>query len=102
MATTNEKIKFDKDELNKIKEFQQQYLNYQGAFGQFQMGRLRLEAQLDDIDKGYHQLVSDLQNTQKEELAFIDEVNTKYGDGVLDPTTGIFTPNISDKVAKST
>ena len=100
MATTK-KVTFNKEELDKIKEFQQKYLNFQGSFGHVQMGRLRLESQLEDIDQAYDQLVSDLQNTQKEERTFIEEVNTKYGDGVLDPTTGIFTPNLPDKTDKS-
>ena len=56
-----------------------------------------LERQLDDIFKATDKLRKSLLTAQDEEKAFIEEVNKKYGDGVLDPQTGIFKPSESDK-----
>ena len=36
--------------------------------------------------------------TQQEEQEFIQGVNDKYGDGVLDPQTGTFTPSDTGEV----
>ena len=87
-----DQVKFSKEELKKIKEFQQKYLDIQMGYGQIQISRIRLEQQFDSIDEAHDKLNEDLVDTQSKEKIFIEEVNKKYGDGVLDPITGTFTP----------
>ena len=90
-----EEIKFTKEELDSIKEFQQQYLDIQMGFGQVEITEIRLETQYQNIDKFSKDLHNKFKTVQKEEREFIDKINEKYGEGVLDPETGVFTPNTS-------
>lgn len=90
---TKEEIKFAQEELDKIKEFQQRYVNIQLGFGQAEITKMRLETQLENINTAMDSLKEQLSTTQKEEQEFIADVNKKYGDGVLNPETGVFTPN---------
>ena len=96
MAKSN-KVKFSEEELTKIKEFQKQYLDIQMGYGQIQISRNRLEEQLVVLDKTYDKLNDDLATAQSEERIFIGKINEKYGDGVLDPETGLFTPSKTAK-----
>ena len=86
-------VKFIDTELEKIKGFQQRYLDIQMSFGQGEILRSRLERQLEDIDKFFDQNRDNLADVQKEERDFITEINKVYGDGVLNPETGVFTPS---------
>jgi len=88
-------VKFSEEELGKIKEFQQKYLDIQMGYGQIQITRSRLEQQFAGLDDAHDKLNENLVDTQTEERNFIEEINKKYGDGVLNPETGVFTP--SDK-----
>ena len=92
-----DKIKFDKEELEKINEFRQQYLDTQMGFGQVEITRTRLEKQFDNLEKFTDDLRKQFDTIQNDEQKFIEEINKKYGDGVLDPDTGVFTPNSSTK-----
>ena len=86
-------VKFTDTELEKIKDFQQRYLDIQMSFGQGEILRSRLERQLEEIDTFFDKNRDDLANVQKEERDFITEINKVYGDGVLNPETGVFTPS---------
>jgi chromosome segregation ATPase len=90
MADTE--VKFTQEELDKIQSFQQQYGNLQLQFGQSHITQLRLEEQLNSIDEMINNLNNNLTTLQEEERNFITEINKKYGDGVLNPETGVFTP----------
>ena len=90
-----DKIKFTQEELDNIKDFQKQYMDVQMNFGQSEIIRLRLTTQLEDLDTHAISLEEDFKKIQQEEKTFIDGVNKKYGDGVLDPDTGVFTPKAS-------
>ena len=88
-------IKFTKEELDKIKEFQQKYLDVQMGFGQVEITKIRLVTQQQSTDKFSEDLHNQFKTIQSEEKDFIDKINEKYGEGVLDPETGVFTPNTS-------
>jgi len=85
-------VKFTEKELEKIKSFQQKYVNVQLSFGQIELSKMRFEEQLTLLDESYENTVKELNKVQQEEREFIDNINKKYGDGVLDPQTGVFTP----------
>ena len=93
MTKKEKAIKFTQDELDKIQEFQQRYLNIQMGLGQIEIMNMRLSTQMSDLDVAAENLRTDLVNTQEEERVFIEEVNKIYGSGTLNPDTGIFTPN---------
>ena len=90
MADTE--VKFTQEELDKIQSFQQQYGNLQLQFCQSHITQLRLEEQLNSIDEMINNLNNNLTTLQEEERNFITDINKKYGDGVLNPETGVFTP----------
>ena len=89
----SEPIKFTSEELEKIKNIQNQYIDIQNAFGQVSLSRLRLQEQIQLLDKKDEENKQKFSDVQKNEKQFLDEITKKYGDGTLNPDTGIFTPN---------
>ena len=92
---TKEEIKFTQEELDQISEYRQKYLDIQMGFGQSEITDYRLQRQYENLDKFTEDLKNQFDTIQEEEQKFIAEINKKYGDGVLDPDTGVFTPNTS-------
>ena len=91
--TTNSEVKFTESELEKIKEFQQRYVEVQMGFGQAEITRSRLDTQFEALENFHNDLRENLSKVQEEERSFIDDINKIYWDGVLNPETGVFTPN---------
>jgi len=91
-----EEIKFIEEEMNKIKEFQEIYINAQQALGQVSVAKIRLEQQLDSLNNTENEIKNKFTETQKNEQEFIGKITEKYGDGTLNPETGTFTPNKSE------
>ena len=85
--------KFSQEEMDKIKEIQSSYVGVQQAFGQLEVIRIRLEQQLDATQQASSDLRKKFSDVQGDEQKFIEELNTKYGDGSLDLESGTFTPN---------
>ena len=88
-----EEVKFTEDEMKKIKEFQESYVTIQQNLGQISVAKLRLNQQLESLDKSKEDLQNKFTKTQKDEQKFIEEITKKYGDGTLNPETGTFIPN---------
>tara|TARA_Y100000593_G_scaffold49807_1_gene93812 strand:+ start:1588 stop:1905 length:318 start_codon:yes stop_codon:yes gene_type:complete len=89
----NDKVKFTEDELGRIKNIQQAYIDIQNNLGQVSVARFRLEQQLEGLDAAYNDLQTKFRENQEAEQGFISDITAKYGDGTLDPQTGEFTPN---------
>ena len=87
-----EETKFTKEEMKIISEIQEKYLDIQQKLGQISLSKLKLEQQVQAIDKVEKELLENFKKTQKEEKDFVDGITKKYGDGTLDPESGIFTP----------
>ena len=88
-----EDTKFTKKEMDMISKIQETYLDIQQKLGQVSLSKLKLEQQSEAIDKIEEELLENFKKTQKEEKDFVDSVTKKYGDGTLNPESGIFTPN---------
>ena len=88
-----EDTKFTKEEMDMISKIQETYLDIQQKLGQVSLSKLKLEQQAEVINKMEEELLENFKKTQKEEKDFVDGVTKKYGDGTLDPESGIFTPN---------
>ncbi len=86
-------IKFTEDEMKKIKEFQESYVTIQQNLGQISISELRLNQQLKALGESEVELKNNYVEVQQDEKSFIEEITKKYGDGTLDPESGIFTPN---------
>ena len=82
----SEEKKFTEDELKQVQNFQQGYMNIQNQFGQLKLAQIRLDNQEIDLENSLKQI-------QEEEKKFLDGITKKYGEGSLNPETGVFTPN---------
>jgi len=85
-----EEVKFTEEELKQVQTFQQNYMNIQNQFGQLKMAQIRLDEQEVELEDS-------LKSIQNEEKKFLESVNKKYGEGSLNPETGVFTPNKSEE-----
>ena len=80
-----EEVKFTEEELTQVQNIQKSYVNVQNQFGQLKLAQIRLdndEVVLEDA----------LKSIKSEEKKFLDGITNKYGQGTLNPETGVFTP----------
>ena len=84
----SEEVKFTEEELKQVQSIQTSYVNVQNQFGQLKMAQIRLDNQEIDLENS-------LQKIKEEEKKFLDSITDKYGQGSLDPETGVFTPTES-------
>jgi len=84
-----EEVKFTKEELTQVQNIQKSYMNVQNKFGQLKLTQIRLDN--DEVT-----LEEALKQVQEEEQKFLDGITEKYGQGSLNPETGVFTPNKSE------
>tara|TARA_R100000008_G_C3560433_1_gene155813 strand:+ start:929 stop:1231 length:303 start_codon:yes stop_codon:yes gene_type:complete len=96
-----EEVKFSEEELKTLNEIQDGYIQSRGDFGQLYMSRVRLNNQFEELDQLEADLNKNFEDLQIKEKKFLDETTKKYGQGSLNPETGVFTPtpdeNTSDK-----
>ena len=85
--------KFSEEELENVKNIQEEYFKIQTSFGQLSVAKIKLEEQLSNLDKTEHELRGKFQDLQIQEKTFLDEITKKYGEGNLNPETGEFIPN---------
>jgi len=78
-------VKFNEEELTKVQNIQKSYVSVQNQFGQLKLAQIRLDN--DEVT-----LEDALKSIQDEEKKFLDEITEKYGQGSLNPETGVFTP----------
>ncbi len=81
----SEEIKFTQEELTQVQNIQKSYINVQNQFGQIKLSQIRLDEQEVELEDALKQL-------QSEEKKFLDGITKKYGQGTLNPETGIFSP----------
>ena len=86
------KKQFSEEEMKKLRDVQIGYSNIRSDFGQLYMSRIRLSEQEKDLENFEAEINKRFQDLQNEEKAFLDKTTEKYGQGTLDPDTGIFTP----------
>ena len=80
-----EEVKFTEEELKQVQNIQVSYQNVQNQFGQLKLAQIRLDNQEVDLEEA-------LKQVQSEEKKFLDGITSKYGQGTLNPETGVFTP----------
>ena len=78
-------VKFNEEELIQVQNIRQSYLNIQQSFGQLKLAQVRLDEQEIELEES-------LKSIQDNENKFLDGITKKYGDGSLNPETGVFTP----------
>ena len=80
-----EEVKFNEEELKRVQSIQRSYASVQNQFGQVKMTQVRLDEQEVELEET-------LKSIQDEEKKFLDGITDKYGQGTLNPETGVFTP----------
>ena len=96
-----QEIKFTKEEMESLQNLQQTYVGIQNAFGQVSVSKLRLDQQFEELEKADENLRTQWTDTQDKEREFVKSINKKYGDGNLDISTGVFTPNAAAAVEET-
>ncbi len=84
-------VKFTEDEMQKVKDIQSSYISIQNRFGQLKMAQIRYDEQGRALSEQNEKLENGLKEIQAGEQKFLDDINKKYGQGTLNPDTGIFT-----------
>ena len=84
-----EEVKFTDEELKQVQNIQTSYADVTNKFGQLKLAQVRLDKQEVDLENA-------LKQVQDNETKFLDEITKKYGQGTLNPETGVFTPNASE------
>ena len=88
-------VKFTEEELKSIQDIQKSYTEVTNKLGQLSIAKLRLEQQEVSLTKEHDTLVETFNKIQDDEQKFLDTITEKYGQGTLNPETGVFTPNKS-------
>jgi hypothetical protein len=91
-----EETKFTDEELKQIKDIQDSYTKIQSEFGQVGISKIRLQDQVDEVNVFESKLSDEFKQVQETEKNLLEEITKKYGQGSLDPETGVFTPNKSE------
>lgn len=87
-----EDIKFTEDEMTSLKQLQEDYTTKQEQLGQISVQRILLNQQIDSLEQRQEQLEKEYVEVQQREQGLVKTLNDKYGQGQLDPNTGVFTP----------
>ena len=83
-----EEVKFTEEELKQVQDIQRSYQSVQNQFGELKMAQIRLDEQEIELENS-------LKSIQEKEKTFLDSITDKYGQGSLNPETGVFTPEKS-------
>ena len=86
-------IKFTKDELKSLTEVKSGYDNIQVSLGRLEILRIQTENKLEQLSNERLRLETQYSEVKKQEQNLVVTLNEKYGDGNLNPETGVFTPN---------
>lgn len=84
-TVANEPTKFTNEESNELAEIRSGFDKATLAFGQFYL-------QKREVERVETNLNNELVKLEEQEKAFLDKIVAKYGEGMLDPKTQIFTP----------
>ena len=92
-AVGSKEVKFSNEELRSLQGLQESYQEKQVLLGQLAVQKILLNQQQEAIEVGQAELEQEYSGVQQEERDLVVKLNEKYGQGSLDPVTGVFTPN---------
>jgi hypothetical protein len=80
------------EELKSIKDLQSKYNQTIFEIGVAEAQRIALQEQVDKLQSNKVALVNDLATIEKQESDLVTSLQTKYGNGAINPETGEITP----------
>jgi septal ring factor EnvC (AmiA/AmiB activator) len=93
MAKKKKQIKFTQEELDSLSNLKNTYAQLELALGRVEMARIQVEQRMEQIEDEKLRLETQYSEVKKQEQNLVVTLNEKYGDGNLNPETGVFTPN---------
>lgn len=93
-------IKFTDEEMKELKALQDEFNNSILQLGQLNVEEINLKNASERLAQSRDQLQNSYKELLKKEKALAEKLNAKYGPGVLDPKTGIFTPSAQGVTAQ--
>jgi predicted nuclease with TOPRIM domain len=91
---TNEVIKFEKEEIEKIENFRKEFSEVTARLGEVEIELTLIDTQKTNIENFKAQLKQKYLEMRESEIKLAGELKEKYGEGEFDINTGIFTPNV--------
>lgn len=85
-------IKFTEEEMKELEQIRSEYANKINIFGQIYLQKTNLQRQADELNKIEKEAQQEYYDIQKKEEEFLNKITEKYGEGSLNPETGIFSP----------
>ena len=89
----SEPIKFTEDEVKSLQDLSTDYQQVFSDIGKNRINKLRLQKEIENQEQIELELETRFTALQETEQKLVKEFNDKYGDGELNPTTGVFKPN---------
>jgi hypothetical protein len=84
--------KLTTEELQSIKDLQSKYNQTIFEIGIAEAQRIALSEQVEKLQSNKTALVNDLATIEKQESDLVESLQTKYGQGSINPETGEITP----------
>ena len=92
MNEIKESVKFTPEEMSEFQELSRKYQDNLIRLGQLYINRLELEDKHNSLNEEEKKLKLEYATLQKLEDGLLAKVTAKYGEGSLDPASGVFTP----------
>ena len=93
MAKKSTEIKFTQEELDSLKSLSEGYDNIRSSMGNLEISRIQLEQKLEFLTDEKLRLETEYTTLTQLEVNLVNSLNEKYGQGQIDPVSGVFTPN---------
>jgi len=88
--------KFTEEEVKSLKELQESYMEVQSQLGRLSIAKLNFQKQAQDLEQKDAETRDQFFQLQTKEQDLVQELTKKYGQGSLDPSTGVFTPIVDE------
>ena len=87
-----EQIRISQEELNPILDLRERIRTNVESIGRLNIKRHFTQLELNQINEDLDQAYGNTEELSMEENRVVNEITTKYGEGDLDFSTGIYTP----------
>tara|TARA_X000000368_G_scaffold355178_1_gene296847 strand:+ start:510 stop:797 length:288 start_codon:yes stop_codon:yes gene_type:complete len=85
-------IKFTQEELDSLSNLRNSFAQLELTLGKVEIARIQTEQRMEQLENEKLRLETQFGEVQKQERALVESLNEKYGQGNLNPETGVFTP----------